>query len=259
MNWCLPANEFPGSGRLLVDLSKYYSYLGGRLSFTKPQGSAFAKEVAGDFNPIHNVDARRFCVPGDLLFSVVLNRAGVRQSMQFEFSGMVGDATELIFPDDGGDDFSLCDAQGKNYLDVVMSGDGTKDSGFVHDITTSYVQFSGSTFPHILIDLMKKNNVMFNPDRPLVIYKSMTIELDRLTGTDLALELENGSLVVEGKKGNARLQFSISAGGEKIGRGEKVMLLSGMREYDPVRIEEIVNTHAGWKSSYSGTPLPERE
>ena len=57
-------------------------------------------------------------------------------------------------------------------------------------------------------------------------------------------------MVVEGKKGNVRLQFSISAGGEKIGHGEKVMLLSGLREYDQAQIDSIINTYAEWKSSY---------
>ena len=173
--------------------------------------------------------------------------------MQFEFSGMVGEKTELIFPDSTGDSFSLCDTQGKNYLDILLSGGTTEDSGFVHDLMLSYVLFSGGTFPHILVDLMHKNNVMINPERPLVIYRSMSIALDTLAGHDLALELENTSMVVEGKKGTARLQFSINAGGEKIGQGEKVMLLGGLREYDQAQIDGIVDTYAGWKSSYAGS------
>jgi hypothetical protein len=98
---------------------------------------------------------------------------------------------------------------------------------------------------------MHKNNVMINPDRPLVIYKSMTIALDRLTGHDLALELENTSMLVEGKKGNARLQFSINADGEKIGQGEKVMLLGGLREYDQGKIDALVESFSDLKSRYA--------
>ena len=40
------------------------------------QGSRFAKEVAGDFNPIHDHDSKRFCVPGDLLFAIALSDFG---------------------------------------------------------------------------------------------------------------------------------------------------------------------------------------
>ena len=32
----------------------------GTVAFTREASSAFAKEMAGDFNPIHNPDARRF-------------------------------------------------------------------------------------------------------------------------------------------------------------------------------------------------------
>jgi len=39
-----------------------------KISFTRQQASDFAKQVADDFNPLHNVEAKRFCVPGDLLF-----------------------------------------------------------------------------------------------------------------------------------------------------------------------------------------------
>jgi len=56
-----------------MNLEKYYTLSGSRLSFSRQQASEFAKSVAGDFNPIHNVDSLRFCVPGDLLFSVIIH------------------------------------------------------------------------------------------------------------------------------------------------------------------------------------------
>ena len=48
-----------------------------RISFSEQQASDFAKGVAGDFNPIHDPGAKRFCVPGDLLFAVLLHRFGI--------------------------------------------------------------------------------------------------------------------------------------------------------------------------------------
>ena len=51
--------------------------------------------MAGDFNHIHDEDSKRFCVPGDLLFAVLLSKEGISQKMRFEFSGMVGDGIAL--------------------------------------------------------------------------------------------------------------------------------------------------------------------
>ncbi|MDH3537940.1 MAG: DUF3581 domain-containing protein, partial [Gammaproteobacteria bacterium] len=72
-----------------MDLEKYYNLEDSKLSFTRLQASDFAKSVAGDFNAIHDVDSTRFCVPGDLLFSVIIHHYGLRQTMGFSFSGMV--------------------------------------------------------------------------------------------------------------------------------------------------------------------------
>lgn len=57
------------------------------ISFTREQASQFAKEVADDFNPLHDIEAKRFCVPGDLLFSVILSQAAIHKEMTFTFSG----------------------------------------------------------------------------------------------------------------------------------------------------------------------------
>ncbi len=230
--------------------SNYYSLDGEHLRFDKQRSSAFAKQVAGDFNPIHNPDAKRFCVPGDLLFTAFLHHYGVYQSMQFEFSGMVGEDTALVLPDITDNTVSLCDAQGKNYMDVSVAGSSTQQATFIDKLALRYVQFSGRTFPDILVELMHRGNVMINPERPLVIYKSMYIALDSFLGDAISLELVDAHMQVDGKKGDALLQFSINADGVPIGRGEKRMLLSGLRPYQQARIDTIVSAYAEWKSSY---------
>ena len=48
-----------------MNLEKFYSLEGSRLSFTRQQASDFAKSVAGDFNTLHDIDSKRFCVPGE--------------------------------------------------------------------------------------------------------------------------------------------------------------------------------------------------
>ncbi|MCW8930403.1 MAG: DUF3581 domain-containing protein [Gammaproteobacteria bacterium] len=221
-----------------------------QVSFTRNQASSFAKGVAGDFNPIHDEDHRRFCVPGDLLFSVFLAQYGVNQEMKFEFSGMVLDTTQLIFPIDVSDSFSLQDVNEKDYMDITMSGEKTRDPDFISMLSEKYVQFSSRTFPDILVPLMEKENVMINPARPLVIYKNMEIYLDKLSGNNIDLELKNAELKNNGKKGEVRLEFSILADGEEIGHGAKNLLLSGLREYDLSQLDGVVTSYAQRKSEF---------
>ena len=64
-------------------LDRFHSVQDGHVVISALQASQFAKEIAGDFNPIHDPDARRFCVPGDLLFAIVLARFGLSENMTF--------------------------------------------------------------------------------------------------------------------------------------------------------------------------------
>jgi len=73
----------------MINLKQFYKRVDDKVSFTREQASSFAKSVASDFNPIHDVTAKRFCVPGDLLFAVALTELGACQSMRFEFESMV--------------------------------------------------------------------------------------------------------------------------------------------------------------------------
>lgn len=66
-------------------LDRFHTIQDGCVHISASQASQFAKEVAGDFNPIHDPDARRFCVPGDLLFAVVVSRFGLSRHMTFQF------------------------------------------------------------------------------------------------------------------------------------------------------------------------------
>lgn len=233
-----------------MNVTNYFNRNDEHVSFTRLQASSFAKGVAGDFNPIHDVDARRFCVPGDLLFSVFLSQYGISQKMKFEFSGMVADTTMLIFPDKVAGTFSLQDADEKNYMDIVASGENTSDADFVSTLSEKYVQFSSKTFPHILVPLMEQENVMINPARPLVIYKNMEISLDKLSGSNIDLELKKASLTQHGKKGEVRLEFAIVADGEEIGHGAKNLLLSGLREYDASQLDDVISSYAQRKSDF---------
>jgi len=85
---------------------------------------------------------------------------------------------------------------------------------------------------------------MINPDRPLVIYESMAIDLDRLDFEDPQLELTHFVLEVDGKRGNVRLEFCLKAGNETVGKGEKAMVISGLRTYDKEKVQAMVDNYS---------------
>ncbi len=226
-----------------MNLEKYYNREGSKLSFTRQQASDFAKTVAGDFNSIHDADSKRFCVPGDLLFSVIIHHYGLRQTMGFSFSGMVGDDVTLILPEVNAREISIYDENDKKYLDVSSNGQQSKDMALIESLTRNYVRFSGHTFPHILVPLMRENNVMINTERPLVIYDHMRISLDTLDIDSVDLALTDNIFRLYGKRGDVALNYDLSCNGESVGKGQKKMVLSGLREYDQAKIDALVDAY----------------
>ncbi len=223
-----------------MQLTDYYSESEGMIQFTRQQASAFAKGVAGDFNPIHNPDNKMFCVPGDLLFAVGLAKLGLSQRLRCRFTGMVSDGVLLHFHNCDSDACIIEDEEGKGYLTIERSGANTRNQELISSLAHRYVEFSGHTFPDILVPLMVESGVMMNPSRPLIIYESMEIDLSRLDIREPRLELDHSTLEVEGKKGNVRLGFLLKDGDEVVGRGAKYMLVRGLRPYDPEAMEHVV-------------------
>lgn len=221
-----------------------------KISFTRQQGSDFAKQVADDFNPLHNIEAKRFCVPGDLLFSVIIAKAGLHKEMSFNFSGMVNDNVALTFPTEIDTCFDVVDDNNKTYLTVEASGEKTHCPSLINALTKAYVDFSGHTFPDILVKLMTENNVMINPARPMVMYQCMKISLQRLDIATLSLQLAQTSLTIEAKRGDAWLEFDLISEGEVVGHGKKHMLLSGLREYCQDSVDGMIEQYKDSKKSY---------
>lgn len=233
-------------------LDKYYSEVGTKIQFTRQQGSGFAKEIADDFNPLHDPDAKLFCVPGDLLFAIALAKYGLSQRMCFTFTGMIGDGVALNFPETAPDTFTITDDSDKKYVDIQRDGDISKENQLISDLTRSYVEFSGHAFPDILVPLMFDNSVMINPARPMVIYQSMAIDLDSLDISNPTLEFTGSSLEVNGMKGNAQLNFSVKTAGEIVGKGHKRMALRGLRDFDQNLVNKMVDDYNAHKQEYSG-------
>ena len=221
-----------------------------KVSFSRQQASDFAKKIADDFNPLHDIDAKRFCVPGDLLFAVALEKAGLHQKMSFTFSAMVSNDIVLNFPEVINDTFIIKDDNEKEYLDISVAGQKTNNKLLIHSLIDAYVGFSGQTFPHILGQLMASNNVMINPTRPMVMYESMSLELNSLDITDITLVLSQTNLTLNGKRGSACLEFDLLAQGKIIGQGKKHMLLSGLKVYCPETMAELSNRYNTFKTDY---------
>ena len=232
---------------MLID--QYYTANNGRISFTRGQASDFAKHVADDFNPIHDLDSRRFCVPGDLLFAVIIARYGLSQHMEFRFTGMVDDGSELLLPEPA-EAFAFNDEAGKEYLTVQRGGKSSEEEALIDKLTHAYVEFSGHTFPHLLVPLLADQNVMINPARPMVFYKSMVIDLDRLDIEEPSLVEEKNELAIDGKRGEVQFAFNLVDSGAVVGRGKKRMILGGLREYDAVVMDENVSSFNQRKQDY---------
>ncbi|MCF6457789.1 DUF3581 family protein [Pseudoalteromonas sp. MMG024] len=219
-------------------LSGFYQESEGKVSFTRDQASRFAKLIADDYNPLHDIDAKRFCVPGDLLFSMVLNKYGVSEKMHFTFAGMVDEKVSLTFPD-ADSDIALTQDE-KVYLSVNREGDTSTCEELTNSLIKNYVEFSGKAFPHVIIPLMGEQEVMINPARPMVMYESMSIEFSSLDVKQPVLEFVTPEFELIGKRGKITLPFVFKDGDKVIGKGEKNMLVSGIREYCQKTVDELI-------------------
>jgi len=219
---------------------RFHSVQDGRVHISASQASLFAKEVAGDFNPIHDPDARRFCVPGDLLFAVVVARFGLSRKMTFQFRALLGDGVPLEFRENDDETIEVCDQNGKVYLEVSRSGETTRDRQVIEEFIRCYVAASGKNFPHTLKPLMESKGVMFNPDRPMVMYASMSLTLDSLDAASPELELHNADLEANGKRGNVTLDYRLLSNGNSVGEVTKHLVLGSLRPYCQDAMAEVI-------------------
>ncbi|NOT11601.1 MAG: DUF3581 domain-containing protein [Methylococcaceae bacterium] len=233
-------------------LNDFYSVHEGNVSIVAEKASMFAKEVAHDFNPLHDADAKRFCVPGDLLFSLALEKYGLSQHMHFIFSGMVGHDVLLNFPETDAEQIDVNDNQGKTYLQVERSGAISRDSALIESFIRDYVAFSGQNFPYVLVPLLAQEKVMFNLNRPLVIYESMTLSFNHLDFQQASVEMLEPKIEVNGKRASAFLHFQINSGGVIVGKGFKKLAISVPSDYEAGPMQAFVDKYLARKNDYLG-------
>ncbi len=231
-------------------LKPYFKKENQSLSVTPIQASNFAKGVAQDFNPIHSVGAKRFCVPGDLLFSLVLGQYGLSQKMGFNFTGMVGAGVELQFPDEVAQKFEIRDDKDKLYLNVERHGDVSRCETQLESFIRSYVAFSGHNFTHVLVPMMQQHQMMINPKRPLVIYESMSFDLTTLDFEEVNLSLVEQDLIIDGKRGDVTLKFELHSGNTLVGTGVKTLVMSGLRPYDAEQVKAMVADYESYRTDF---------
>lgn len=148
--------------------------------------------------------------------------------------GMVSENTMLrVFPlDPSRSQLAITDEKGKRLLEIDRIGDRSRSPKLIETLIKNYILFSGQNFPALLMPLMKKHQVMFNPARPLVMYDSMSFELDTLELGALQVSLDEANLEVEGKRAEEFLHFKLLNDGQVVGRGVKKAVIGGLKPYD---------------------------
>jgi hypothetical protein len=68
----------------------------------------------------------------------------------------------------------------------------------------------------------------------------MSLSLDRLDISAPKVEFLDAQMEVDGKRGNVSLQFSINDGETVVGRGEKKLVLSGLRVFDQQAMDQLI-------------------
>ena len=99
----------------------------------------------------------------------------------------------------------------------------------------------------VIVPLMAEQDAMINPKRPMLMYQSMTIELDRLDITSPTLVASEPVFNYEGKRGSITLRFNLIENDEIVGRGEKHMLVSGIQSYDADAMQGLITAYSNSK------------
>ena len=224
-------------------LSAFYYQDGERLRVSADQGSRFAKQVAGDHNPLHDVEAPRFCVPGDLLFALISHRYGLSRRFALSFKGMLRADTPLVFPPRSGSEFTIAGDDGREYVRVTHETPLPSDEAARLALIRAYVGCSGETFPDRLCPLLAEAGVMFNPQRPFLVYDSMALDLERAPGANVAVVPQDASLTVNGKRADVQFDYRIVDGDGVIGHAAKWMVVSGLRAYDDDTMTAVIDAY----------------
>ena len=231
-------------------LDDFYCQQDNSFQFSQQQASRFAKEIAKDFNKIHDVDDKRFCVPGDLLFAVTLAKHGLYKNMQIQFTGMVKNDVALEFITPADNELEIVNQKQQALLKMQTVGEANREEALIQKIIKDYVSFSGRNFPEILVPIMERENFMFSPTRGLIMYKSMEINMQRIDIDNVSLEYDCTEVEMNGKRATVFFKFKFFDGEELVGTGQKEMILSGVVPFEKAAVDNIVDMFKAAKKAY---------
>lgn len=231
-------------------LNEFYCQQDNSFHFSQLQASRFAKEVARDFNKIHDIDDKRFCVPGDLLFAVTLKKHGLYPNMKLQFTGMVKNDIPLQFVSPAESEIEITNHKEQTLLKLQTEGDANHDQALLQKIIKDYVKFSGRNFPEFLVPIMERENFMFSPTRGLIMYKSMEINMTRTDIKNIDLEYDCTQVEMNGKRATVIFKFNFFEGKELVGTGQKEMILSGLVPYEQAAVDKIVDMFYAARDAY---------
>jgi hypothetical protein len=232
----MPASTAPATDWL----DDFYNADSDQLWVTADQGSRFAKEIAGDHNPLHDAESSRFCVPGDLLFALIVRRYGLARHFSLSFRGMLRAGTRLSFPSQPAQAFTIADENDRDTVEVQYDRPVTTDPAALLALIEAYVASSGETFPDRLGPLLAEAGVMFNPQRPFLVYDGMALDIQRAPGTDVRVTPADASLAVNGKRADVQFDYRIADGDGALGEASKRMVVSGLRPYDAEAMTAVI-------------------
>jgi len=120
----------------------------------------------------------------------------------------------------------------------------------IESFIRDYVAFSGQNFPYVLVPLLAQEKVMFNINRPLVIYESMTLSFHHLDFRQASVEMLEPKMEVNGKRATAFLHFQIKADGDIVGTGFKKLAISVPSDYEAEPMQAFVDEYLARKNDY---------
>jgi hypothetical protein len=91
---------------------------------------------------------------------------------------------------------------------------------------------------------------MINPQRPLIVYKSMSFKLDTLDVGQIELRLSGHNLEVNGKRGDVTLEYDVYCKNNRVGRGSKRILLGGLRQFDQHVMQQLIDEHTRRREAF---------
>lgn len=232
-----------------MHLKEYYSEHNGSFSFSQLQASNFAKLIANDYNNIHDVNSRRFCVPGDLLFALSLTKFGLYPNMKIEFKDMVKNDTSLQFTRVDDENTAITGEEEQEFMTLASSGEPVTEPTLITKIIQDYVRFSGENFPTLLVPLLKEKALMLSPTRALAMYKNMSINLHTQALNNPTIAFAGSDIEVQGKRATVILKFNFIEDAQIVGTGQKEMILSGLIPYQQEVVDGVIRDYEALKTS----------